>query len=128
MKVIYKNLGTRKKAYFRQNPDGFVTIVINTQISWCEQRRAYLHELEHIKENDLFSHMSASEIEKIRHSFPSELQKQFEDEQSCGVIGFYSKSQEEIEYEKEQEWGNFFKSIGKDYTEIKEKGLLRRIG
>lgn len=128
MKVVYQDLGTKCRAYFRCSPDGYVTIVINTQISWREQRKAYLHELEHIKENDLFSHMSASEIEKIRHSFPAELQEFNNPEQSCEVIGFYRKSQAEIDLEKEQEWAKFFQSTGLDYQEVKKNGGLYRFG
>lgn len=118
MKVIYQNLGTKCRAYIRCCPDGYVTIVINNQLSWLEQRKAYAHELKHINENDLFSHMSASEIEKIRHSFPSKLAfyneqthqpKQLHEE--TRVIGFYRKSQEEIEFEQQQEIGKFFEFV-----------------
>lgn len=113
MKTVFENLGTKCKAYFRQSPDGYITIIINTQLSWIEQQRAYLHELAHIRENDLFSELSASEIEKIRHSFPASLQEcAHTKERSNGVIGFYRKSQEEIEYEREQEWNVFSKFLG----------------
>lgn len=43
---------------------GFVTIVLNANVSRKRQEEAYRHELEHILNDDLYSEMPVSEIEK----------------------------------------------------------------
>lgn len=45
------------------NPDGSYSIFINARLGYEEQRKAYLHEMEHIKDND-FEKTNVSEIEK----------------------------------------------------------------
>ena len=45
------------------NPDGSYTICINARLGYDEQKKAYLHELEHINGGDLDKH-NVSEIEK----------------------------------------------------------------
>lgn len=116
MKIVYEKLPTKFKAYFRMCPDGFITIVINNQISWIEQRKAYLHELEHIHENDLFCNLTVAEIERIRHSFPRELEESQgnlnqKEEVPCLVLGRNQKTQEEIDYEEQQEMEKFLSAL-----------------
>ena len=38
------------------NPDGSYTICINGRLGYEEQKKAYLHELEHIRNNDFEKH------------------------------------------------------------------------
>jgi hypothetical protein len=47
--------------------DGFCTIVLNSRLSAEMQRKAYLHEIDHIKNDDLYSPLSADQIEAVRH-------------------------------------------------------------
>lgn len=44
------------------NPDGSYTVCINARLGYEEQKKAYLHELEHINGND-FERVNVREIE-----------------------------------------------------------------
>lgn len=48
------------------NPDGSYTICINARLGYEEQRKAYLHELRHIHNND-FEKFDVEEIERGNH-------------------------------------------------------------
>jgi len=47
--------------------DCYNTIVINENLSQAGRLRAYRHELEHIREDDFHSELTAGEIELKRH-------------------------------------------------------------
>lgn len=49
------------------NEDGTYTIFINSRFTKERQEIAYLHEIEHILNEDIESYLSADEIEYIRH-------------------------------------------------------------
>lgn len=49
------------------NDDGSYTIFINSRLSYNQQRNSYLHEIEHIKNEDLYNHLDSDYIECIRH-------------------------------------------------------------
>lgn len=49
-------------------PDGdYYTIVLNSRLSYEMLRGTYLHEMEHIDNDDFYSERSVAEIETIRH-------------------------------------------------------------
>lgn len=48
------------------NRDGSYTILINPRLSWEEQRKTYLHELSHIRDND-FEKNNVQNIENDSH-------------------------------------------------------------
>lgn len=47
--------------------DEFYTVMLNSRLSSDMQERVYLHEIEHISNDDFTSGLSADEIESIRH-------------------------------------------------------------
>lgn len=47
--------------------DSNYTIYVNSKLSFEKQRQSLLHELKHINNNDLFSNLSANDIEKLTH-------------------------------------------------------------
>ena len=51
------------KGSVNANRDGSYTILINPRLSWEEQRKTYLHELNHIENSD-FERSNVQEIEK----------------------------------------------------------------
>ena len=48
------------------NPDGSYTIFINAKLNYETQRKVYLHELKHIKNNDFEKH-DVNKIEYYAH-------------------------------------------------------------
>ena len=65
----YEELPCKVKGLVRETcePDGdYYTIVLNSRLSFEQQQKTYLHEVEHI-ENDDFRKENVNEIEKIRH-------------------------------------------------------------
>ena len=47
--------------------NGFYTIVINENLSYEEQRKAYAHEIEHINNDDFYKSQNVSNIEANSH-------------------------------------------------------------
>ena len=65
----YEELPYKIRGFVRETcePDGdYYTIILNSRLSFEQQQKTYLHEMEHIK-NDDFRKESVDEIEKIRH-------------------------------------------------------------
>lgn len=54
------------KGSVNANRDGSYTILINPRLSWEEQRKTYLHELSHIRDND-FEKNNVQNIENDSH-------------------------------------------------------------
>lgn len=52
---------------FIKETDGYYTIVINSRLSRDMQQQCFLHELEHLENND-FEKDNADEIERMRHN------------------------------------------------------------
>jgi len=46
---------------------GEYTIILNSNLTREQNEQTYLHEIEHISQNDLYSPSPADEIEKNRH-------------------------------------------------------------
>lgn len=55
------------RSFVQMDAEGFFTIVLNSRLSFETQREAYLHEIDHIKNKDLYSSFTADQIEVIRH-------------------------------------------------------------
>lgn len=51
------------RGHCNPNPDGSYTVCINARLGYKEQKKTYLHELEHIRGND-FEKYNVNEIEK----------------------------------------------------------------
>lgn len=51
------------KGFIRHNIDGSDTIVLNSRFNQETQARTMIHELEHIKNDDFYSELTADEIE-----------------------------------------------------------------
>lgn len=47
--------------------DVYYTVMLNSRLSFEQQQKTYLHELEHIVQDDFSSCMSVDQIERIRH-------------------------------------------------------------
>lgn len=72
-RVIYCNLpptvkGMLVKTFDYEGGEDYYTIVINSRISYEQQKEAYWHEIKHIKENDFDSDLTLSKIEYTRHN------------------------------------------------------------
>lgn len=66
MRIVFRELDGYK-GMVKVAPDGFITIVLDSRLNIEMQKRALLHELNHLKNNDLHSNLSVSEIEMTRH-------------------------------------------------------------
>lgn len=55
------------KGYVRQNEDGTYTILLNSRLSYEENKKTFLHELSHIQENDFNADIHVNLLEKLRH-------------------------------------------------------------
>lgn len=64
---MLKDLPIEIKGFTAVNKDGNATIVLNARLNRFQQRLTYLHELKHIKNDDVHSNCTASQIEKLRH-------------------------------------------------------------
>lgn len=49
------------------NEDGTYTIYVNSRLTVEKQRKAYLHEIRHIKNDDFYKDICVDEIELIAH-------------------------------------------------------------
>lgn len=58
---------TSIRSTFTPNEDGSHTIFIDPRLAYNQQRKAYLHELEHIVFSDCHSAESANALEYKRH-------------------------------------------------------------
>lgn len=63
----YANLPTRIKAFTVKDKDGFYTIVLNQNLSYEQQEKSFLHEMEHINSGDFDSLLNADVIESMHH-------------------------------------------------------------
>ncbi len=63
LNIQHVNMPCKIKAAVTANEDGSYTIFLNTRHSYETLRSAAVHELEHIKNGDLFSEKTADEIE-----------------------------------------------------------------
>lgn len=64
--TVLRDMPTTVPALVRENDDSTYTIVLNARLSRARQYKAYMHELEHI-ENDDFEKHNVDAIEMERH-------------------------------------------------------------
>ena len=64
--IVYLALPPGIDGFLSPNDDGTYTILISTDISEERQRRAYEHELDHLRNDDLYA-PSADEAERRCH-------------------------------------------------------------
>ena len=66
--TIFQNLPYKIKGFavYNSNED-YYTIVLNSRLSHDQNLRTYIHELEHINNNDFYSKLSATKLETIAH-------------------------------------------------------------
>lgn len=67
-KTIYLNLPTKIKGFCAYNAcEDFYTIILNARLSYAQNIKTFFHELEHIKNNDFYSELTAEKIEALAH-------------------------------------------------------------
>lgn len=66
IRVVYQDMPATVKA-FTVCKDEYYTIVLNSNLSYTQNLNSYMHELEHIVNND-FTASSANEVEVLRHT------------------------------------------------------------
>ena len=66
--TIFQNLPYKIKGFavYNSNED-YYTIVLNSRLSHDQNLKTYIHELEHITNNDFYSKLSATKLETIAH-------------------------------------------------------------
>lgn len=65
--VFVDGFPTTVKAYTKENPDSSYTILINSKISYEQQKKSYEHEMNHIINGDIDSSDNADSIEYRAH-------------------------------------------------------------
>lgn len=65
--TIETNLPTSISAYVVSNPDASYTIILNSRLTWERRMKAYLHEMDHIKNGD-YERQSVDFIEMFAHN------------------------------------------------------------
>ena len=66
--TIFQNLPYKIKGFAVYNSnDDFYTIVLNSRLSHDQNLKTYIHELEHINNDDFHSGLSATILETIAH-------------------------------------------------------------
>ena len=66
--TIFQNLPYKIKGFavYNSNED-YYTIVLNSRLSHDQNLKTYIHELEHITNDDFHSGLSATKLETIAH-------------------------------------------------------------
>ena len=80
--IVSCNLRNANAVLVSSNEFDVYTILVNNSLSEARQKKEVLHELRHIIQGDLFSHINVQDIEIINHNSTSS----FEDYQD---INFY---------------------------------------
>ncbi len=67
-RILYQDLPYKIKGYVAYKPDeDFYTIILNSRMSYQQNIKTLIHELEHIYYDDFNSLLTATQIEAIRH-------------------------------------------------------------
>ena len=67
--TIFLNLPCKVRGFAVYNAcEDFYTIVLNSRLSHSQNLETYIHELEHITNDDFYSSMNASTLETIAHN------------------------------------------------------------
>jgi Zn-dependent peptidase ImmA (M78 family) len=65
--TIFKDLPTQIKALTIKNRDDSYTVILNSRLSYEQQRQSFLHELQHITNYDLEKECDIDELEYMVH-------------------------------------------------------------
>lgn len=65
--IRFFDMPTTIRGYTVANQDGSYTVVLNSRISWEQQKETYAHEVGHIKRGDFERQCSADLIEIFAH-------------------------------------------------------------
>lgn len=68
IRTVMANLPNDIKGFSIETPDGWTTIVLNQNLSHEKNKESYLHELDHIKNDDFYSEEHADLIEYNAHN------------------------------------------------------------
>lgn len=67
-RTVYRDLPYKCRGFLLYDgEDDYYTIVLNSRMSQFVQKKTFEHELEHIRNNDIFSSLSANQLEILRH-------------------------------------------------------------
>ena len=55
------------KAFVTKDTDDFYTIYLNSRLSHEQNVVSFIHEMEHIENDDFYSDLTADQIERVRH-------------------------------------------------------------
>ena len=67
-RTVYRDLPYKCRGFIIYcSEDDYYTVVLNSRMSYQIIKNTFMHELEHIKQNDIFSLMNANDIELQRH-------------------------------------------------------------
>ena len=55
------------KAFVTKDTDDFYTIYLNSRLSHEQNIVSFIHEMEHIENDDFYSDLTADQIERVRH-------------------------------------------------------------
>lgn len=66
-RVVLYSLPPKVKGFIVADENGDTTIVLNSALTHEANEETYLHELKHIKNNDLYNEGDVQDIESERH-------------------------------------------------------------
>ena len=55
------------KAFVAKDTDDFYTIYLNSRLSHEQNVVSFIHEMEHIENDDFYSDLTSDQIERVRH-------------------------------------------------------------
>lgn len=66
-RVVLHNMPTDVRGFLVSDAEGGHTVLLNSRLSWEQNRETYLHEIRHIKSGDIYANENANELEVERH-------------------------------------------------------------
>lgn len=67
--VVYENLPHKVRGFTIHNGcDDFYTIILNSRLSYDSNLKTFIHELEHISNEDFIQYKNVSSVEKLAHT------------------------------------------------------------
>ena len=68
VKIYYADLPCSIRGFVKCFPDNFFGIVLNSRLSYEQNKRTLEHELEHIKEGHLYTDCNVDTVENLLHT------------------------------------------------------------
>ncbi len=67
-RTVYKNLPYKCRGFvLYSSEDDYYTVVLNSRMSNTISKKTFIHELEHIRNNDISSCLNVNQLETLRH-------------------------------------------------------------